>query len=430
MPAVEPIRRTRRGVLAALVGGLGGCAAVAPDTAAPPTAEDWPMQGATPAGDYHQAAVTGPDGGVRERWRRDLGTTVGSHAEPIVFDGTLYVRSTSLDVVDAGDGTRRRSVDVSLAGPPAVTTRTPYRNETLVGVTWPGSADSTVPGTDGGGRLPASGVVGLNPAGSLGSNPRLRLRWQHPGGSGRFSFWGDDHQLGAVPVGDRVLFGGAWTHTDGRRRGLFALDTATGDLDWAYTTSETVGRPSVRDGVAYIVSRSGHCHAVADGSRRWRRALDLDVLAVRPIVATAEVVVLASRRRVWGLDPASGETVWRRELPGQLSYPTQALTAADGLVLVPRRTEATTTLFALRTDTGETAWQSDVGRLLGQPTVADGTVYLVAGGMTLAALTLADGSVRWTFDLDGSVASTTPVVAAGRLYLQTHDHLYALEASA
>jgi len=431
---------SRRSVLAALSAGLGGCSAMFPRQASPPSDGDWPMQGANPAGDYHQSDTDAPTEGVHERWQRELQSLGGWYAEPVYYDGALYVLSDGIEVRDGTTGRRRRTVDIRLLGPPAVTTRTPYRNATLVGLTGTTSLTSPLLKPGGGSPLsvPTEGIIALNPTDGLGSDPRPRQRWRFPHSGGRFSVWSDDGQIGAVPTGDRLVFGGSWHRSDGSDAGgLLALDAATGKIAWAYRLSTdsnwtgSAGRPSVLDGVAYALSVSGTCHAVAviDGNRRWQRDFDAETYAARPLVATPESVVTVVDDVVYGLDHADGTTLWKRDFPGSYSDESEALTAADGYVLVRRATEEQRLLLALDTATGDTLWQVEDVTIRGQPVVADGTVFTMERDV-LTARALTDGTIRWRFEPDTSPVDVAPIVADGTVYLQTLGHLYALEAPA
>jgi outer membrane protein assembly factor BamB len=145
------------------------------------------------------------------------------------------------------------------------------------------------------------------------------------------------------------------------------------------TEAEVTGAPAVTDDAVYFGDWSGRIHAVdrATGETRWTRdtpphpAVYAGQIPTSPTVTELDgeqVLVIASGKTVWALRAADGEPVWDRELGivGDDEDPTEiqgSLAVADGMVLVP----------------------TDVHNNPGQRS-------------GLVALSLADGTDRWTWD--------------------------------
>ncbi|MDG5819763.1 PQQ-binding-like beta-propeller repeat protein [Natronococcus sp. A-GB7] len=98
------------------------------------------------------------------------------------------------------------------------------------------------------------------------------------------------------------------------------------------------------------------------------------------------------------------------------------LAAVDGTVYL--RTGAG--VHALDDSEGSVAWTAEGLGADGTPAVADDTVYV--GGEELTALDADSGEVRWTADLEGG-ESTSPTVADGTVYLVADGELLAVDAA-
>lgn len=76
---------------------------------------------------------------------------------------------------------------------------------------------------------------------------------------------------------------------------------------------------------------------------------------------------------------------------------------------------------AVSADTGEEAWRlADLpGQVRGSPAVSGGTGYYCLDSGHLAAVDLANGSVKWTFEAAEMKAPGTPCVSEGAVYFGT-----------
>lgn len=232
--------------------------------------------------------------------------------------------------------------------------------------------------------------------------------------------------------------GGEWTQHGADAANTFAPSvSAPPRANMAWTSAAfTRWTPVVADGTVYTTnfdpSHEGSAIALnaQDGSEQWRTTLDGTGDHGRALVAGRFIV--AYGRELRALDRQTGEIVWERSLPDERSgYAPEHLAADDrsGTILFPSRNGLT----ALRASDGERRWRKPaVPQGPVTPAIHDGTIYTIGrrdGTDTLAALAVADGSVRWTRSLAEPVVSADPVatdhgvlvVDAGRLAVHDVD---------
>ena len=136
-----------------------------------------------------------------------------------------------------------------------------------------------------------------------------------------------------------------------------------------------------------------------------------------PVVANGIVYAGASDDNLYALNAKTGALLWQHTTAGQAVYPPAV---ANGVVYV-----SSGSLYALNATTGALIWQSPDGFTF-SPAVANGVVYSVAGG--LYALNATTGNVIWEYQTLSS-ASSSPVVAGGRVYVNSYENnLYAVSA--
>ncbi|ACV46714.1 MULTISPECIES: outer membrane protein assembly factor BamB family protein [Halomicrobium] len=217
--------------------------------------------------------------------------------------------------------------------------------------------------------------------------------------------------------------GGSWTQHGADAANTFAPDVAAPSRASHAWTSAAFTRwdPVIADGTIYTTnfdpSHDGSAIALdaQDGTERWRTTLDREGRHGRALVDGRFVV--AHDSGLVALDRQGGGVDWERSVEG-LETSFAELLAVDrstGTIVVPYADG----LKAFGATDGQRRWKAP--ELPGQrvtPAIADGTVYAVGsvdGAATLAALALADGSVRWTRSLDGRSPSAPVVTDRGVL---------------
>lgn len=199
---------------------------------------------------------------------------------------------------------------------------------------------------------------------------------------------------------------GTWRHRGHDAHNTHRTDVAIpahGSVAW---TAGDVGdaAPLIADGVVYTAAGTVSALDARTGETVWEHALSTDVSATPALSDSTLLVPTADH--LLALDSDDGSLQWS-VTPAQAAG--TAVTASAGLVTVPMPDRG---IVAYDTDRGERRWR-DATLGSRQPAIADGVVYTTGyreDGNTacLRALDAADGSRRWTADLDHP--DTPPVV--------------------
>ena len=178
---------------------------------------------------------------------------------------------------------------------------------------------------------------------------------------------------------------------------LYAADASTGEVLWTFTASAAVNSaPAVAGGRVFFTSQeSGNLYALdaATGVLRWSAHVNSDTFSDTLNVANGVVYAVGDSQDLGpvlsAFDAATGARKWRAPLPSlNTSYPS----VADGSVYVV----ACGTLLAFRTSDGGSLWEKTIGGCgNSSPAVAKGIVY-IGGDATLYALDGATGATVWT----------------------------------
>jgi outer membrane protein assembly factor BamB len=230
--------------------------------------------------------------------------------------------------------------------------------------------------------------------------------WTAPHPDGSVSFGGSPGSDGDVVV-------------VGTDIGAVALDDESGDQLWTHRTGlASDPPPAVVDGTVYVPSADTYLYALdaATGERQWRFKTGARIRSA-PVVVGNRAFVGSNDGTLYALDAATGDEHWRRELGGEVWTPA----ATGGHLFVPANPAyGERTLTAIRADTGEECWRSDV---FTGTTVAAGLDYLYApvesdeDPTTIGAFDPRTGEVVWRLaGFDGRL-SDGPAVADGRLFV-------------
>ena len=377
--------------------GLLGSHAIADRTRA--TTVDWPMARYDAARTGYSPDASGPKDDPSVTWERDLESSFGGGATPILFEDTLYVVAGSISALEADTGSVEFTYDGSYRSSPAPVDASIYRTDTL--------AVSSPTGVFG---LNAGGGHGLGPLGRTGAD-----RWHGPGEEPGRSILGPPDSPPPVAV-DGTIYAAVPGTND-----LVALEGTDGTERFCVSHGAGTGlyAPAVRDGTIYVVGYAGELGAydAETGENRWVE--DVDVLNPYAPTVTADGVVVPARSTVTCFDH-DGNRRFTYDHDGNVSDPDRAAVAvADGRVFV---VDGTGSLHAIDLGTGEADWTASVGGLA-SPVVADGVVYLTNYGVS--AFDAENGEKRWEVDLEWP--TTAPIVGDERLYVVEDDRVLALE---
>lgn len=216
---------------------------------------------------------------------------------------------------------------------------------------------------------------------------------------------------------DTVLLSGS----NGTDRVLFAVDPDGDEHRWCRRSSRLGATFGRGDGLVVVHGgESAVAYEVADGSRRWDRALDgTDTLAA-PLVTDGGVVI-GTELHVFRLALADGEERWRNRIGAVSAMPAAAAGILVVAVMDPER--ASGEVVVLDADTGEVVWRRDVaGPVAAPPLVRDGTVFVATLGGTLEAFALDRARREWVVDFGAPATGLAHdgdgllVVAGGALH--------------
>lgn len=161
----------------------------------------------------------------------------------------------------------------------------------------------------------------------------------------------------------------------GSTSGVYALARESGEILWHVDSAEPLFSPAVLAGIAYVAGQDGSLRAVkvATGASLWNQ--EFDGWLYTPAIASGRLVVGGSGGVLHGVDMYSGDVIWETEFAQEFVY-----------------------------------WPVDVSGRRVVVTAFDGSVQMVSAD---------DGRILWRqYD---RVASTSPIVHEGLLYLAQYD---------
>ncbi|MCK5117515.1 MAG: PQQ-binding-like beta-propeller repeat protein [Candidatus Aegiribacteria sp.] len=229
---------------------------------------------------------------------------------------------------------------------------------------------------------------------------------------------GTEHEF-PTPV---VVDGMVYYPQDSGGEDLYALDAATGEVEWVFTgTGDTDDAVTVKDGRLYTASDSIWCLDALTGEMIWVFG-DADGHGGTPVVSNGRVYCSTFYYNVlylYCLDALTGVVIWSRE--DLLARCASCMTVWQDLLLIPSAGDLyfDGALFALDCNTGETIWINDVPLTTywdSSPTVVDSVIYI--GGDSDEALRAIDalsGETIWTCNI-GNYHTATPAYHEGALY--------------
>jgi outer membrane protein assembly factor BamB len=228
--------------------------------------------------------------------------------------------------------------------------------------------------------------------------------------------------------------------------GLYALDLATGAERWhVFTPGQNMPTPVAADGVVYFASGDGLVRAVdaQSGALRWKTDVKANDGMSSLLLVDGRLFFGGSHPDLFvALDARDGKQLWTRAFASPTPAGFGAGTAAfgGGNVLVEELVKTddalapvANRLFALAPASGETVWEKELGRGpkpkgfgAATPTVVGGVVYVssIVDGTT-HALDVKDGQTRWTAKVPGAGAGL--VVGDRRVYVAAGPRLVALD---
>jgi len=193
--------------------------------------------------------------------------------------------------------------------------------------------------------------------------------------------------------------------------------------------------PAVADGVVIVADLNGSVRALdaVEGRLLWTTRLP-GAAAVHgsPTITRGLVLIPAVDQKLYALHLTDGSPAWNRDLGGMaLSAPTPwqgSIFIAGGF---PGRR-----LFRLNSRTGDIIWASPptlVQSSNAPPAVGEGFVVVGAMEGHYQAFDVDTGLPRWSYEADGIVHLSAPVIASGRAYFApggTSDQVHSVALTA
>lgn len=335
----------------------------------------------------------------RVRWTFPTGGCVVS--SPVLLDGVIYFGSNDGNVyaVDADSG--RQLWSHATGGPVAATPAV------AGGVVYVGSYDGRFYALD-----TKSGAT----------------RWKfRAGGERRFEGKGlhglqprtqtiaDDYDLflsSPVVAGTTVYFGSG----DGN---VYALDTASGEPRWKFTTGDVVhASPALADGTVYVGSWDSFFYAIdaATGKERWRFHGGEDAVAHNqvgfqssPAVVDGVVYTGCRDANLYALDAKTGVEKWKLYHNGSWVITSPAV--ADGQIYYATSDSALYNVVDAATGKPLVQQQGNAW-MFSSPAVAGDVVLIGAANGSLEARDRTSGELLWEFQTEAAKQNAAWVLTA------------------
>ncbi len=207
----------------------------------------------------------------------------------------------------------------------------------------------------------------------------------------------------------------------GSSLGLYALDVETGETLWHFSNGAHLFSPSVKDGIAYVASINGTLYAlVADsGQLIWQKRISNGWI-YPPAIIGNRLISGGQDGAIQAIDMANGELHWRYDVGQELVF--RPVATHSGSVIV---TTFAGKVFAIDGLSGQLRWQQQHSVASFSPVVSQGLIYLSGYDNQLRVLESDKGELLWHRALPGR-PSNTPQIDSTRILFLTQEGRYLL----
>jgi parallel beta-helix repeat protein len=211
---------------------------------------------------------------------------------------------------------------------------------------------------------------------------------------------------------------------------LYALDPATGRLQWAFATDSPIrSSPTIGlDGTVYVASFYGSLYAIEpiSGSLKWALYDFTDRINSSPAIGPdGTIYVGSSDGKLYAINP-NGTLKWTYETAVGEPITSSPAISSSGVIYFGTWGFGHG-IYAVNPD-GTLKWSLNMpDDILSSPAIAsDGTIYIGCSDHKLYAIT-PDGKIKWAFTTGGAIDSSPAIGSDGTIYVGSWDgNVYAI----
>jgi outer membrane protein assembly factor BamB len=241
---------------------------------------------------------------------------------------------------------------------------------------------------------------------AIDSNGTLKWRYD-PGGT--------IESCPAIDENGIIYVGTAWNIFNGNN--LFAL-YPNGTLKWKFFTGDNIfSSPAISDdGTIYFGCDNKNIYALyPNGTLKWKYTTGDYVLSSPAIGDDGTIYCGSHDTYLYALNPNNGSLKWRYKTGHWIRV--SPCIGDDGTIYC---VSLDNYLHAVYPNNGTRIWRTNVGAGTSPTIGQDGTIY--CGYSKLYAVNPTDGSIKWSFDVQGKIRGATPCNSIdGTIYLGNSD---------
>lgn len=257
------------------------------------------------------------------------------------------------------------------------------------------------------------------------TRPPLRLSWTSP--LGGFA------NVSSPVTAEGLVFIGLADNEGKGRRGIYAIDAASGEIKWRHKTGASVKNAvSYYKGIVYACDLDGTLYALdaESGTLVWKTHVSDEYkkwFYCSPVVGGGGSVYLGRLQKFVSIDASTGEFKWIADTLGEnssASVSSPALGDTDVFIGFNKGGD----LYALDRETGKLLWKRESDWFIGTPACVKDVIYITSD-LSVFAVDARTGRDIWEYKTPSFVLSS-PSVSGSKVYIGTGgDRMVALDAS-
>lgn len=212
----------------------------------------------------------------------------------------------------------------------------------------------------------------------------------------------------------------------GSSSGVIALDTESGKTLWRYSVGGRLFSPSIEGGSAFVAGIDGRLHKLNldSGQLIWQRKIS-DGWIYPPAIVDGLLITGGQDGKIQAVDESTGALRWHFDVGQELVF--RPVATGGGSVII---TTFEGKVFAIDGPSGQLQWQQQHPVASFSPAVRDGHIYLPGYDNRLRVLASDSGQLLWSRALSGRPAAAPQVHPKNSLIVtQEGDYLLLDNAS-